>query len=287
MGATLAPVAAVGGAILAVALIFYALWEPFSHRLERYGLAFKRDLDVGGLKLRPEAFGSTLLAVGIAVWSLLLLFTHPGIGLGVFELLATALAVIWGGKAYLRLRVARTIARFSEQLEGTLRQFGSSIRVGLGLRQALIHVAEQSESPMNRELTRVVGATNLGLSLSDALDDLAVRIPTQETNMLARVIRVQTQTGSDLAGILDALADTIRDRRRFGRRVSAITAQARASAWVVGALPIVVFLLVCLMQPDMRAASFGTGIGRIFLAVGLSLDALAALVLLNITRIDA
>jgi tight adherence protein B len=287
MGAALAPTVAVSGAILAVALIFYALWEPFSQRLERYGLAFTRELEVGGLKVRPEALGSTMLAVGIAIWALLLLFTGPGLGLGLFELLATALAVLWGGKAYVRLRATRVVRRFGDQLEGTLRQLSGAVRVGLGLRQALIHVAEQSEEPTKREFTRVVGATNLGLSLSDALDALASRIPTPETKMLTRVIRVQTQTGSDLAGNLDALADTIRDRRRFRRRVSALTAQGRASAWVVGALPVLIFLFVCLTQPDMRSASFDTGLGRMFVAIGFGLDALAAVILVSITRVDA
>jgi len=87
---------------------------------------------------------------------------------------------------------------------------------------------------------------------------------------------VQSQTGGDLGSVLEGLAGTIRDRRRLRRRVSAITAQGRATAWLLGLLPLAVGLFV-LSQADLRAAMLDTVVGRIFLAIALGLDALAVI----------
>jgi tight adherence protein B len=165
--------------------------------------------------------------------------------------------------------------------------FAGAVRVGLGLRQALIHVAEQSPEPARRELTRVVAAANIGVPLVDALDELAHRMNAHETHVLVRLLRVQAQTGSDLAAVLEGLADTIRDRRRFHRKVRAITAQGRMSAWFLGLLPLVIGFLVFMMGPDLRASALGTGVGHLGLALALTLDAAAVLVLLRVTKVTA
>ncbi|MFN2450617.1 MAG: type II secretion system F family protein, partial [Candidatus Baltobacteraceae bacterium] len=73
----------------------------------------------------------------------------------------------------------------------------------------------------------------------------------------------------------------------FDRRVSALTAQGRASSIVLGALPPGVAALICTTQPALRDAVLHTAFGHLVLAVGLGLDALAVIVLLSITKVDA
>jgi tight adherence protein B len=106
-----------------------------------------------------------------------------------------------------------------------------------------------------------------------------------ETAVLARVIRVQAQTGGDLGSVLDGLAGTIRDRRRLRRRVRAITAQGRATAWLLGLLPLVVGAFM-LTQGELRDSMLFTLLGRIFLGAALALDVLAIVSLVRITQID-
>jgi tight adherence protein B len=81
------------------------------------------------------------------------------------------------------------------------------------------------------------------------------------------------------------LAGTIRDRRRLRRRVRAITAQGRATAWLLGLLPILVGLFT-LSQGELRDSMLFTPIGQIMLAVSLGMDALAIVSLVRITKID-
>ena len=284
MGATLIPVGIVFGGIAAALIVFVSFWKPLAKRLSTVGNQFRREIDLAALDIRPETLGLTLLTVAVTLWIALVMVTHPSPIVGALELALACGLVLFGTKLYLDVLVRRQIKRFGDQFENVLRMFSGAVRVGLGLRQAIIHVAEQSDEPARRELTRVVGSTNLGVPIGDALDELAARMTMQETQMLSRLIRVQAQTGSDLAGVLDGLADTIRDRRRFYRKLAGMTSEGRATAWLLGVLPLFIGVFIYSTQPMYRQVAFGTAFGRIGIAVALVLDAAAVIALLRITR---
>jgi tight adherence protein B len=104
--------------------------------------------------------------------------------------------------------------------------------------------------------------------------------------MIARVFRVQSETGGDLARILDQLAETIKDRRHVGRKVSALTAEGRMSAWVLMLIPIGLGLFIDVTQPQMANALFFTWIGHIVLAVIVILEVFAYIWLRSLLRVN-
>ena len=157
--------------------------------------------------------------------------------------------------------IARRLEQFITQLELALRLIASGIRVGLALRQALTMVTEELADPARHEFLRVIGQTNIGVSVLDALDDLAVRMPTNETLMMARVIRIQSQSGGDLAKVLDQLAATIKDRRQVHRKIGALTAEGRMSALVLMIIPLALGAFILTTQPTMAHALLYTGHG--------------------------
>jgi tight adherence protein B len=161
-----------------------------------------------------------------------------------------------------------------------------ALRVGLGLRQAIILVTEEVPDPARREFMRVIGRTNIGLSVLDALDELAKSMPSNEMTMFSRALRVQSQTGGDLAKVLETLAATIRDRRRVFRKMSALTAQGRFGAIIIGALPLLVGGFVLATQADMAQALLHTKPGWIALGAVFVLEALAAFTLNRILQFD-
>jgi tight adherence protein B len=161
-----------------------------------------------------------------------------------------------------------------------------ALRVGLGFRQAIIMVSEEVPEPAKRELMRVIGRANIGISLVDALDELSRSVPSSETLMFARVVRVQQQTGGDLAKVLEKLASTIRDRRRVMRKMSALTSQGRMGAFIIGGLPVGVGGFVMLTQPDMKDAMLHTVPGWCMLGAVVLLEVAAAIVLSKILKLD-
>ncbi|MBV9440140.1 MAG: type II secretion system F family protein [Candidatus Eremiobacteraeota bacterium] len=250
------------------------------------GKPFARDLDLAGMGASTDRIGVVILGVAAMLWVLALVFIHPGLLIAALLLAGSGVGSFYGTKLYVKLRVKRRIGRFQNQLEGVLRMLSGAVRVGLGMRQALVHVAEQSEEPARSELMRVVGISNLGVSVLDAIDELGKRIPTAETQMLTRVIRVQATAGGDLAGVLEGLAGTIRDRRRLFRKVKALTAQGQATAYILGALPLFVGGFVLGTQPQMADATFNTTIGHIALGLGLGLNLTGMVVLMKLTKLD-
>jgi tight adherence protein B len=283
--AAVAPVAILLGMLAAAGLVCASFWEPISARFEKFGTRFAVDLDAAGMRMAPQHFAFVLAGVALTLWVGLLAFFHPSLVVAVLLLGACAGLSLFGGRSNLRSRRKKRIALFQDQLEGALRTLSGGVRVGLGIRQALVLTSEQSREPVKTEFMRVVGLSNLGWSILDAFDQMAARMTNTETAVLARVIRVQAQTGGDLGSVLDGLAGTIRDRRRLRRRVKAITAQGRATAWLLGLLPLAIGGFVA-SQDELRDAMLGTLIGQFFLGLAMALDALAIFSLVRITKID-
>ena len=284
--AAVAPFAILIAAVAAIGCLFASFSETIFARLGKFGERFAIDIEAAGMRMESAHFAFVLAGVTLALWVTALLLFHPGVIMSVVLLLACALVAFVGGRMYLKRRRTRRIAAFNDQLEGALRTLAGGVRVGLGIRQALVLTSEQSREPAKSELMRVVGLSSLGVSILDAFDQLALRMTTTETSVLARVVRVQAQTGGDLASVLEGLAGTIRDRRRLRRRVKAITAQGRATAWLLGLLPLGVGAFVA-SQDELRGAMLGTLLGQIFLGLALILDFMAIFVLTRMVRIDA
>ena len=286
MVGALAPFAIVLGGALAVVLIFSSFWQTVVERVKNFGSFYRYELDVADVKIRSEDLGYVVLTVAAIVWFAIIVVLRPSVVVGALYLPMVLGFSLYAVKVYLRARVARRIKQFHQQLEGVMRSLAGAVRVGLGLRQALVLVTDQSRDPARRELTRVIGATNLGTSIFDALDEMGRRLPLAETQMFARVIRVQSRSGGDLAEVLDGLAETIRDRRRFERRLSGLIAQSRATAWLLGLLPLFMCAFILLTQPEMRSAALTTGLGQTLLALGIALDAAAVFFLVRLTKLD-
>ena len=104
--------------------------------------------------------------------------------------------------------------------------------------------------------------------------------------MFSRVVRVQSTTGGDLAKVLEKLASTIRDRRRVFRKMSALTAQGRFGAFIIGGLPLLVGGFVVFTQGEMGHALLYTRVGWIALGIVAILEFLAIVSLYRILQFD-
>jgi tight adherence protein B len=268
------------------AFLIISFWMPIVARVVRFGSGFRDGLELAGMRVDPTRYGITAIGIGAAGWTASILLVRPNLIVVLLLSVLWATCTMYGAGWYVRYRLKRRIAQFQDQLESALRALAGGVRVGLGIRQAFVMTAEESRDPLRTEFTRVVGVNNLGVSILDAFDQMAARMTNPETAMLARVLRVQSQTGGNLGAVLLGLADTIRDRRRLMRRISAITAQGRATGWLLGALPLGIGLFLIGFEPDLRHAMLFTLVGQLFLGVALVLDALSVVTLMKIVQID-
>jgi tight adherence protein B len=243
-------------------------------------------LDRAGITTGPREIGFGLAVATIVVWGLALFVLRPS-PIGVV-LLAPVAAAITAGGFWLRVKMLlrKRLDQFVQQLELALRLISSGVRIGLGLRQALTIVIEEMPDPARHEYMRVVGQTNIGVSVYDALDNLAVRMPSNETLMMSRAIRIQSQTGGDLGKILEHLANTIKERRRIQRKIRALTAEGRASAAILAVLPPFLCGFISLTEHDMGHALFFTTPGHVALMIVFFLEVCGILSLMKILKLD-
>ncbi len=280
------PVAIFAGVSAAVFCIFYGIWSSINARATARVHGLADHLERAAITMSPQEIVLTVSSVIAIVWISLVLVLHWSLLLSLALLPVVAGLGAFGFYAFVRFRIGRRLGAFAEQLEPATRLIAGGLRVGLALRQALAIVIDELPDPAHYEFRRVIGKTNLGASIYDAIDDLAARMPSPEALMMARVFRVQSETGGDLARILDQLADTIKDRRQVQRKISALTAEGRMSAWVLMAIPIVLGIFICVTQRDMGYALLHTFIGHIVLAIIFVLELFAYVWLKALLRVD-
>jgi tight adherence protein B len=136
------------------------------------------------------------------------------------------------------------LKKFDNQLGDMLNLMVNGLRAGFSTLQAMEAVSRELPSPISSEFRRVVQEMQLGIPMEEALDHLLRRINSDDLDLCITAINVQREVGGNLAEILDVISYTIRERVRIKGEIAALTAQGRATAWVISALPIVLVLLL-------------------------------------------
>jgi len=246
---------------------FYAVWSGFNRRATARVESLAQRLDRAGIRASAQEIVLTV-AAGVAIaWIALVFVMRPPLVVALLLLPCVAVAGAAGFFGFVEIKIRRRLEAFINQLEVALRLIASSVRVGLSIRQSLAIVTEELPDPLRYEFARVIGQTNIGASIFDALDAMAERMPCNESLMVAKVFRVQAETGGDLARILEQLADTIKGRRQVQRKITSLTAEGRLSAWVLTLIPVGLGAFILVAQPDMGHALLFTGLGHIVLLV--------------------
>lgn len=251
-----------------------------------YGRQLADLLDRAGMQNKPQEIFGGIAAVTALLWIVLDFVVRPAPIIGILLLPLCAGAGCGGFWMLVQLKLRKRLDTFVQQLELALRLVASGVRIGLGLRQALTIVIEEMPNPARYEYMRVVGQTNIGVSVYDALDNLAARMPGHETLMMARAIRIQSQTGGDLAKILEHLAETIKERRRIQRKIQALTAEGRASAAILSGLPPFLAGFISLTEPQMGHALMLTAPGHIALGIVFVLESCGVFMLMRMLKVD-
>ena len=148
-----------------------------------------------------------------------------------------------------KFKIRRRRKAFEAQLPGALSLIASSIAAGHTFLRSIQMMCEESEAPLSEEFARVVYETRLGDPVVDALERMAVRLEIRDLVWVVQAIRIQQTVGGKLADLLHTLADFIRAREEVRREVDVLTAEGRISAWVLGALPVGLLLVMRVMNP--------------------------------------
>lgn len=216
-------------------------------------------LDHADLKLRAQE--AVLFSAGgmLVVGLVTLLLAGPLVALAALLVAALVPFALLSGIGSRRRKA------FTQQLPDTLQLLASSLRAGYSLLQGLDAVAQEVSDPTGRELRRVVLETRLGRDMEEALEDLSARMQSKDFDWVVMAIRIQREVGGNLAELLMSVADTMISRERLRREVSALTAEGRLSAIIVGALPLVIGVVIAVLNPGYINVLFTTSLGKMML----------------------
>lgn len=183
-------------------------------------------------------------------------------------------------------RIKKRNRKFLDQFPDALDMIVRSVKSGFPLSVALQMLAENTENPVKEEFRMVVDDVALGRSLQQALQRLSLRINQADIRFFVVVLSVQQETGGNLAEIIGNLSSIIRKRKQLRHKIHAMTSEGRATAWVLGSLPVFVFAAVYLVQPDYLQAFWTDSLGMTLFATAVGLVVLCAVVVKQMINVD-
>jgi tight adherence protein B len=190
---------------------------------------------------------------------------------------AAAAPVLW-----VRRKASQRMKAFDNQLPDLLITIAASLKAGHSFRHAIESVVEEGAEPAAREFRRVLTDTRLGRPMDDALAEMGERIGSKNLSFVLTSVSIQRQIGGSLAGLFDMVAETVRQRQQFARKIRGLTAMGRMSAYVLGALPFGMTAAISLISPSYMQPLWHTSTGHVLVGVGLAMLATGGAVLKKI-----
>ncbi len=223
------------------------------------------------------------LAVAFLVITCLLAVALPLRGIAV-SLGAGALVSGLCLTLYIRIKRARRLARFGEQLPEVIDVIVRSLRAGHPLPVSLALVARDTPEPAGPEFALVVDEVNYGRSLTEALENLYARVGYPELRFFVASTSIASQTGGNLGDILSRLARMLRERFRLTRRVRALTAEGRFSGYALSAMPIILFGVINVVSASYYAEFWASPVSSKILLASLGLLVIGNLIIFRLVN---
>jgi tight adherence protein B len=238
------------------------------------------ELNRAGLTLKSAEW--VMIQVGVAVVLGLLALLRFGnplpalLGLFVGYLAPTV---------YLRWRQNKRRQAFESVLGDTINLLSNSVKAGYSIQQAMASIADNGRPPLAEEIARVVRETSLGIDLEAALQHANDRLSSKDFDLLITAVLIHRSVGGNLSEVLDQIADTIRERIKVHGEVRVLTAQARASGYIITALPFAVGALLSVISPGFEQPMFSNPLGWALIIVGLISISIGYAIIRKITNI--
>jgi tight adherence protein B len=195
-----------------------------------------------------------MVSIGIAVVVAVL-----GISIGATPLLAILAGIGLGfglPHMYVGMLIGKRVGLFNARFPDAIDLLVRGLRSGLPVAETLVAVAQEIPGPVGIEFKQVIERVRIGKSMDAALQETADTLQTPEFQFFCITLAIQRETGGNLAETLANLSEVLRKRAQMKLKIKAMSSEAKASAWIVGSLPFLVFILVTFMNPAYTAAFF-------------------------------
>jgi tight adherence protein B len=264
-----------GERLAAFAGLFRATERAFSHR----GLWQKvqRRLERADVPLRTVEFFYLMGGCGLVLALLAAMSGRSSMIILIALAVGALIPYVW-----VAFKARRRINAFDDQLPDLLVTLAASLKAGHSFKQGIQTIVDEGHEPASKELGRVITDTRLGRPMDEALGETADRIGSKNFSFVITAVTIQRQVGGSLAGLFDMVADTVRQRQQFERKIRSLTAMGRASAYVLVGLPFFVGMAMTVMNPTYMDPLYHSSTGHTLIIIGLTMMAIGSLMLKKI-----
>lgn len=229
-----------------------------------------------------EVIGIAAVTTALLWAGLIALFGSPPVLL----LLLAPLVAGAGIALVVRLAQARRLADFTESLPEALDIFARGLKAGRPVADSLALVVANTTGPIAVEMDRCLGHLRIGRSLNETFARLAEHVHTPEVRFFATAVALQAETGGNLVETIENLAAQLRERRKLKKKIRALSAEARASAFVLGALPFVVGGAILVLNASYLQPLVFDPRGRVMALLGLAGILAGVLMIVRLGKLD-
>lgn len=260
-------------------------------RFKRVELALRRLLpSQASLRARLERTGYTISLTRYFLLCVLTALFASGVVLlllGLPPVMALAAGVGLGWlipRMVVGYLAGRRMGQFLQELPDAIDVIVRGLKSGMPVTEMIGTVAKDFEGPVGEEFRRVAASIHIGNAIDEALWETAARIDLPEFNFLAISIGVQRETGGNLTETLRNLSDLLRKRQQMRLKVKALSSEARASAYIVGSLPLIMMALIYFLNPEYITKLFVDSRGQMMLGAAFLSQGLGAAVMAKMVK---
>ena len=196
------------------------------------------------------------------------------------------LGVLFSPGILLRILRRRRLERFNQQLVDGLLTMSNALRAGFSITQAFESVVKERRNPIAQEFGMFLQQLRVGVKMDEALEALDERVGSEDLTLMLMAIETARQSGGNLTEVFDKIAVTIRERLRIKGRINSLTAQGRLQGIVVGSMPLLLFLVLLVLDPEMMKNFYTSPMGIASIITVIILDTLGFLIIRRIVNIN-
>ncbi len=229
-----------------------------SARKRRYSV--KGQIAQAGIKLTPTMFWVFSAVAGLVLALAGLIIQGPiGAAMGFF------IGFLGLPRWFLSFLVGGRQKKFANQLADGIDVIVRGVKSGLPLNQCLRIIAAESPEPLRSEFQALCDSQAMGVPLEIGMQRMYDHMPLPEVNFFSIVLVIQQKTGGNLSESLGNLSTVLRQRKLMHEKVKALSAEAKASAMIIGSLPVIVGALVYFTRPAYISVLFTDPVGNLIL----------------------
>jgi tight adherence protein B len=244
-----------GGAQAQIRKLFAARankFESYASTLIPKPALLRKRLEMTGKDITLGKYAMICLGVCAIIMMLLMVRGAPLI----LSLMLAILFGVGGPHFVIGKLIKRRVNKFTSNFPDAIELMVRGLRSGLPITETLGIVASEIPGPVGIEFRMVSDKMKIGRTMESALQDTADRLGTPEFQFFVITLAIQRETGGNLAETLSNLADVLRKRAQMKLKIRAMSSESKASAYIVGSLPFVVFGLVWMVNPHYMAGFF-------------------------------